>query len=423
MQRAVSVIAAVLALSAGATAAFADDPDQKKTAEADVLTRARPEFDALGIRAGSFFFYPALSAGFGTTDNVFNDQSNISDTLFTLGPEFRLQSAWSRHALALKGGAKIVSFSDQGGEDHTDWNLGADLRLDILRGTEFTADGHYALEHEPRGTDLTGGFNAGDPAEPTEYSRTGFGGAFAHTLNRVRLQVGASLDQFDFEDTPRVGGGAAINNDDRDRTATEIFGKVALKASEDSAVFVRGRWTQHDFDAAVDDDGFNRDSDSIGLDGGIEFEMTHMFVGQAFVGYEQRSYDDPAFSDTSQFGFGAGLKWFPSMLTTLSVDAARAIEETSILGASGYVSTRAQIGLDHELLRNVILSGRLSYENDDYLEVTRTDDVLHAALSGRYLIDNHFHLNAGWEYTNRDSTSLPFEYSTGQFQLSLTGKL
>jgi hypothetical protein len=146
-------------------------------------------------------------------------------------------------------------------------------------------------------------------------------------------------------------------------------------------------------------------------------------VGEIFAGYESRDYADAAFAETSELAFGAGLKWFPSMLTTISLDGARTIEDTSITAASGYVSTRGEIGVDHELLRNFILSGRLGYENAEYQDVVRNDDILRGSLSGRLLINNNLHFDAGWEYIDRNSSELPFEYSTGQFQLSLTGKL
>lgn len=409
-------------LSAGASIVRADDvPDTAP----DVLERARPEYDARGIRMGSFFLYPSLSAGGGYTDNVFNEPSGVGDYFYTLAPQVKLQSAWSRHELSLTADAKSFWFADQGSEDRTDWNLGANARIDIVRGTDFKFDAALAQLHEPRGTDLTGGLAPGDPAEPTEYGRMHVGAEFGHTFNRVHISVGAALTSFDYEDTPRVLPAipASFNNDDRDRTVTDFFAKLSVKASEDTAIFLRGRIDDHDFDALVDDDGFNRDSSGMGLDGGLEFRMTHVLVGEIFAGYMLRSFDDAAFSDANEFAFGAGLKWFPSMLTTVRLDAARTVEDTSITAASSFVSTRGELGLDHEILRNFILSGRIGFENAEYLGVGRDDDILHGSLSGRYLINNSFHLDAGWEYIDRSSTSLPFEYSTGQFQLSLTGKM
>lgn len=423
MRHFVLAFAMIAALVPGVTPARADDPDSSSSA--DVMTRARPEYDAPGLRVGTFFLYPAVSAGFGYSDNVFNDASNVGDYFYTAAPELRFQSAWARHALTIAVASQTYSFSNQESENRTDWNASADLRLDIVRGSEIKAGVHIDSEHEPRGTDLTGGLIAGDPAEPTELSRTGFDAEIGHTLNRVHLALGGSWETTDYEDTPRVAPAvpAFFNNDDRDRTVSEVFAKASVKAGEDTAVFLRGRVNDHDFETDVDDDGFNRDSSGWGIDGGFEFAMTHVLVGELFAGYTQRSYDDPAFDEAAEVAFGAGLKWFPSMLTTISVDGARTIEDTSIQAASGYVSTRGELGVDHELLRNVILSGRLGYENAEYLDVARNDDILHGSLSGRFLINNNLHFDAGWEFFDRNSNALPFEYSTGQFQLSLTGKL
>jgi hypothetical protein len=423
VRRSLAGLIALGALVMSAAEAFANDPDQGESA--DVLTRARPEYDAPGIRVGSFFLYPALAAGFGYSDNVFNDASNIDDYFYSLAPELHFRSSWSRHMLNLTAEATSYWYSDQGSEDRTDWNIGADGRIDIVRGTDIEAEVHFQNLHEPRGTDLTGGFVAGDPAEPTELSRSGFGGAFNHTINRVRLSVGGSVETIDYEDTPTVQPFVPtfINNDDRDRTVTEFFAKAAVEATEDTAVFIRGRINDHDFDTAVDDDGFNRDSSGWTFDGGLEFSMTHVLVGELFAGYTQRSYDDPAFDDTSELAFGAGLKWFPTMLTTLRFDGARTIEDTSITAASGYVSTRGEVGVDHELLRNVILSGRLGYETAEYQDVVRSDDIIRGSVGGRFLINNNLHFDAGWEFIDRNSNALPFEYSTGQFSLALTGKM
>jgi hypothetical protein len=415
-------IAATCTLIVGGPYARASEAE---SSNADVLQRARPEYDAPGMRMGSFFLYPSLTAGVGYLDNAFNDATKVGDYFYSIAPELKLQSSWSRHELTIAAGGKSYWFAEQGSEDRTDWNAGAKARIDIVRGSDIKLEAAFAQAHEARGTDLTGGLAIGDPAEPTAYSRARLGAEFGHTFNRLHVALGGSLTSFDFDDTPRVLPVVPdeFNNDDRDRTVTEFFAKATARVSEDTGVFLRGRIDDDDFDVLLDDDGFNRDSSGIGLDGGLEFRMTHVLVGEIFAGYTMRSYDDVAFTDANEFGFGAGLKWFPSMLTTISLDGARTIEDTSITAASSFVSTRGQLGIDHELLRNLIVSGRVGYENLEYLGIGRSDDVMRGALGGRYLLNNNFHLDAGWEYVDRSSTVLPFEYSTGQFHLSLTGKM
>ncbi len=413
-------VCAALLLGAGLARAGSTD-----ISSSDIYSRARPEYDPAGVRAGSFFLYPSLTSGAGMNGNVFNDSSNAQDMFYSVNTGLKLQSAWSRHELAVAAQTSSVWFSEQITENRTDWDLSARMRLDVMRGTEISVDGHTARAHEARGTDVTGGLEAGDPAEPTAYSRNGFDVELEHAFNRVRLSLGGGIAQFDFDDTPAVQPSfpLTINNDDRDQTTTVAFAKTAIEAWSDTAVFMRGTLSTSDFIAEVDDGGFNRDSSELAVDGGLEFSFTNVLVGEVSAGYAQKSFDDPAFAAAAEVSVNVGLKWFPSMLTTISVDASRSFEDTSVAAAPGFLSTRGGVGLDHELLRNFILSGRVAYETNAYPGIERNDNIMKGSLSGRYLINNNLHLDAGWEFVDRNSSSLPFEYSTGQFQFSLTGKM
>jgi hypothetical protein len=214
-----------------------------------------------------------------------------------------------------------------------------------------------------------------------------------------------------------------MNNDDRDRSTNRFSGKASWEMWSDASLFVRGTHMSTDYVAAVDDDGVNRDSSEFVLDGGVEFAISHVLNGEIAAGTSQKTFVDPSLTAMSGANVNIKLKWYPSMLTNVTIDGGRSNEETSVTGSSGIVSTRGGVTVDHELLRNVILSGRVSYENDAFAESTRNDDVLRGSVSGRFLLNNEFHLDAGYEFVDRTSSDLPFAYSASQFQLSLTGKM
>ena len=422
MRVAVSAAIFASALTLSPTLALANDPDEAETA--DVVTRPRPDYDARGIRMGAFYLYPSLAAGAGYSDNVFNTHTGtVDDTLFTANPQLRLRSNWAQHSFNVTAEAKSYWYDTQTSENRTDWNVSADGRIDIARGSDISGEIHFRDYHEERGTDLVGGLTIGDPAEPTSLSDFGGSLALTHTFNRLVVSVGGGVDDISYRDTPVVGGGPDINNSDRDRAVTEAFAKATYEVTPDTGVFVRGAWNERDFKTAVDDFGFNHDSSGWTIDGGVHFAMTHVLIGEVFGGYQEQNYDFAAFTTTEGFSFGAGLKWFPTMLTTISLDGARTIEDTSITGSSGYISTRGMLSLDHELVRNVILSGKVGFESADYQDIVRTDDIVSAQLDGIYLINNNFHFDAGWRYVDRDSDVTPFAYTTNNFFLSLTGKM
>ena len=149
----------LFALLVNATPALAADPATGDGA--DVLTRARPEYDARGVHVGTFFLYPSLTGGLGYSDNVFNSQADLDDYFYALSPQIRLASDWARHALNLSAEATSHWYDAQSGENRTDWNVGANGRLDIVRGSEIKAEVHHIELHEPRGTDQTGGLCRG----------------------------------------------------------------------------------------------------------------------------------------------------------------------------------------------------------------------------------------------------------------------
>jgi hypothetical protein len=398
--------------------ALAFDPDN----DAEVMSRPRPEFDAVGVPVGSFMFFPTLTAGVEYTDNVFNVPEGfgeVEDFIFSLTPAAKLKSNFSRHALNFTAEAISLFYNDFGSEDRTDWGVGADGRIDIARGTDIAGEIHYRDAHEARASeDLI------LIAEPVAYTIFGGAAAINHSSGHFRGSVGATYDEFDFDDS--VGFGP-INNDDRDRSVTEAYAKLGVAVSPGTGVFVRGRWNQRDYDAAVDDFGFNHDSDGWAVEGGLDFEVTRLLVGEIYGGYTEQSYDDAAFAPTDTFVYGAGLKWFPSLLTTVTLKAKRSIEESSVsilfASASGYISDDVSLQIDHELLRNFIVWANAGYGQNDYQEILRNDDILTAGLGAIFLINNNLHLNASYRIVDRSSDDPFFDYSNNSFTLSLTGKL
>jgi hypothetical protein len=148
-----------------------------------------------------------------------------------------------------------------------------------------------------------------------------------------------------------------------------------------------------------------------------------VLTGEIAAGMVTRSYQDPSLAETAGASVDIRLKWFPSMLTNVTIDGGRSIEETTVDGAASLVSTRGEVRLDHELLRNLIFSGSMGYENQEFTGGLRNDDILKGTVSGRYMINNNIHLDAGWEFVDRTSSDVPFSYSASQFQFSLTGKM
>lgn len=394
-----------------------------ESAASDVYTRLRPEYDPNGIRMSTLSLYPTLSSGGGINSNVFNAPVGTQDYFYSMDAGLQVKSDWSRHKFTLDAHTQSVWYSNQVTENRNDWSLDTSVTLDLLRGTQLRLDGAIATEHEARGMSHAGGALTGDPSEPTEFSRNAGGVEFEHTFNRLKLNAGGSWQSLDYVDGETIGTALVINNDDRDRTEMRYFGKASLEVWSDTAVFARAAMTDIAYAEALDDLGLRRDASELKIDGGFDFSLTHVLTGEIAAGMATRSYEDPSLAETTGASVDVRLKWFPTMLTNVTLDGGRAIEETTVDGAASLVSTRGEVRVDHELLRNLILSGSMGYENQEFTGGLRNDDILRGAVSGRYMINNNIHLDAGWEFVDRTSSDVPFSYSASQFQFSLTGKM
>lgn len=131
--------------------------------------------------------------------------------------------------------------------------------------------------------------------------------------------------------------------------------------------------------------------------------MTALVRGEIAVGYIHQDFDNPAFPDISGLGARGQLEWFPSQLTTVTLAAGRSVEDTPLTGAGAYVAGSVGLSVDHELLRNVILTGRLTWSQDVYEGVDREDRRVSASLGATYLISRNLGLTATLSMLDVDS--------------------
>lgn len=362
-----------------------------------VLTRERPEYDPLGIRAGAFIFRPKLANKVRYNDNVLaREDDEEDDVSFLVSPQARLESDWNNHALNLEAGADIARFVDRSDEDHEDYYGGLDGRLDINRDTNLSGGVNYSRLNEPRRNP-----DEADGQERTEFDLIQGDLAFIRALNRFSLRVDGAATRFDFDDADIAGG--SINNDDRDRTEVRAGARGGYRIQGAYELFVQGYGNQRIYDAARDDNGLDRDSRGFEVAVGAAADFSGVTFGEVFFGWLSQDFDDGSLDSIDGPLVGASLTWNPSGLTAVVGSVERTVEETTFTGASGYVSTAVDLTVTHELLRNVILEAGGSFARNDYEGIGRDDDVYEAEVGARYLLNRNAYLTATYNFFKRDS--------------------
>lgn len=410
---------ALVALTAGAAMAADDAATPMTDQRGSVVDRARPAYDAVGIRAGGFTVFPQATLGGIYDDNIYaTDVNETDDFITTLGTSVAVNSNWSRHALNFNASVKQYLYTDNDDEDRLDWNVGANGVVDVTRNTQFAGGLSYAQLHEDRG----------DPSaptaakEPTEYSLFSGNASALQRFNRLSVKLAGEYNDYDYDDVENTIGGI-IDQDGRDRVETLESLRFGYDVTPDTNIYVQAGLNQREYDLQPPAVATNRNSDGYDAVIGSDFRLGALFQGGIYGGYQEQKYDSALYPSIDGPSYGANIEWYVTPMTTLTFDADASIQETTSAGASGYFSQSFGVRVDHELVRNILLNARVSYSDDEYEGIARSDDTLRGGLGLDYLVNRNFTLGVDYDYTDKDSDQIGSDYKRNKIGLTLTGKL
>jgi hypothetical protein len=360
-----------------------------------VRQRPRPDYEAIGIKTGGFTVYPRVTLSAERDDNIYATAiDEESDTIWRVKPEVAARSNWSRHALGAYASASINRYADFGSEDTEEYTVGVNGRLDIERGSNITGSLRYEDLYEPR----TAPTSFAAAVSPVEYTLTTADVAGVKEFNRLRLLGSFNSKAYDYKDAKNAAGGV-IEQDTRDRDEFRFGGKAEYAVSPDTALFLAVMGNKKDYDLAI----AGRDSDGYTATVGANFELSQAIRGSLEGGYMKQSYDNPIYTDIDGFNALGRVEWFPTQLTTVTLNGARTIEESVAVGSQGYIAATVGAGIDHELMRNVLLSALVNYEKDDYRSIDRNDKRTGFNASATYLMNRNVGLVLSYSFLKQDS--------------------
>ncbi|WAC59211.1 outer membrane beta-barrel protein [Brevundimonas sp. SL130] len=364
-----------------------------------VRERARPEYEALGLGAGAFTIFPKLQLDAEYNDNVFASETDEQDDfIFRIRPEVLAESDWSRHSLQAYARSVISRNADFDSEDTTDWTVGTRGRLDVVRGSSVSGGAEYGHLTEPRSSTNT----AQSSVDPIEYDLASAYVGAVRAKGRVRVSGRADLKSWDYEDG-ETAAGDVIDQSARNRTNFALAGRVDYALSPATALFGMVTGNERDYDSNTSTTTPARDSSGVEALVGVNFELGAVSRGEVAAGYISQSYDNAAYTDIDGFGGRAQLEWFPTELTTVTANVSRTIEDAGIIGSAGYLSSEVGGKVDHELLRNLILTGQLTYSKDDYNAIDRDDQRVNASMAATYLLNRNYGVTTTLSYLDLSS--------------------
>lgn len=360
-----------------------------------VFDRARPAYDAKGIDLGGFRLFPTATVSETYDDNIFAAESNEEDDFITAVTAGLLaRSEWSRHEVAVEAAVRHEKFLTNDDQDRTDYIVRPTATLEL--GGRDTA--RLTAEHSKRTIGRDDPEDSGDE-DPTEFYRFAGGGEYIARVNRVFFGFNANARRDDY---------ISSGDSDLDRNEYRFGLPLGYEFSAKTDVVLEPFVRRRDFDE-VDSTGADRDAWAGGATVGIDTEVTSLLHVNFDIGFIANDFDDSTFDDSIDLIFGGEAIWYVTPLTTVKGRAERRDIATNQPGSSSKTQSSLGLEVQHEVQRNVLVGGQVSYINDDFRDVNRTDDRVILGLGAEYLLNRHVSLTADYQYqqrwSDRDSES------------------
>ena len=385
-----------------------------------VLERPHPEYEAVGLPFGTFTAFPRLQIDGEYSDNIYAVSTGaVDDFIVRIKPEISIESGWSRHFFGAYARGSLSRYNDYSSENADEWGVGANGQIDFTRAANITLGVDYASLVEPRSSS-----NAPTTTvKPVEYDTAQAFLAGTRVSGRLKLSARGDVRSFDYKDGVTAGG-FVVDQDNRDRTVSSLTGRVDYAVSPATAWFVSASGNKRAYDVASTPTSAARDSSGYEILAGANFELGAVVRGEVAAGYISQQFDDAAYGTIDGFGARGRLEWFPTQLTTVTATASRTVEDSGIQGSGGYLSSAVGVSVDHELLRNVIVSGQVSYVQDAYDGIDRDDDLLAARASATYLANRRLGVTLAASHTERSSSGADsgVEFTDNRLSVSLVSQ-
>jgi len=377
-----SVMASALAavITPAAVAQSANNPFQRDRYTA-VTERQQPDFDPEPVRAGAFLVNANAGLAAEFNDNVYAQNSGISDTILRFTPEVDLRSNWNSHALAAGLAVNHNEHLDQGSETSTDYNGYVDGRLDVTRTFQLTGRLNAAHVTEQR-------YEPGNTGtDPTQSDRLGYTAGAQYQTDRLQLRGSVGFNQNDYDN---------VVGPNRDFKETFYSGRASFAFSPDFALFVQGRTSEQDYDVS------DRDGERTSYEVGASFEFAAPFRGEVAIG--NVSEDKVSRPDLDGLSLDARVEWFPTQLTTVTFRGYSTVFDPGLTASASALSTSYGVRVDHEFYRNLILFGDVGVGTYDYEGVNRTDDFSDFAAGAAWKLNKHARLEGSYRIHNTESS-------------------
>jgi hypothetical protein len=340
--------------------------DERYTA---VMERIQPGYAVAGIPLGTLTLSPSMAIKSGYDDNIFaTETGKVADEFVRFLPQATLQNNGSQSVWTLDGRAQIDRYLHRTTEDIADYAITATDITRIDHATTLRLAARTESEHQSRLSQDIFEFTV----KPVHYTEQSASVALTRDWGKFRAAGEALLAHFNYRNG-ELPDGTVSDQQGLDQTSYRINVKLSYAQNPSLAWFLNASYNNRNFRTGTVETP-QRDSQGYQLLGGADFEPTALVRGSIGIGYIKQNFRLPFFRDLGGLSYDVKLQFFPTQLTTVTVKGTRKVLDSGIPLSGGYLSTEGSVQIDHEWLRQLILSASFGLQHNKFNNLDRIDD-------------------------------------------------
>ncbi len=399
-----------------------------------------------GIQAGPFRVKPTIGVTFSNDSNVtLANKDEVGSFVTRVSPGIRLDTGNDRRSFSLAYEIDTARYSDKAAKksDYTDHQLVAGARFSPSSRTAIELGADLNRGHDRRGESARQGTLAEfRNLESDQWRSTGAHAGFTFGAPQARMNFGllGGLRNLEYRNNREYS-----TFGDRDENFLE--GRVGLRLTPKTSVFLSARGNAIDFDRArlaAGNQLIEIDSDERIYLLGLQFDATAKTSGRIAVGRSSKDFDDNRIDDYSGTAWDVGLQFRPRSYSVFDLSATRRTDEgvdylstTNVSGNSSYLLARdITLAWTHGWSDRLHTTIDFGQERSDYVSFlgnsTRDDRFRFYGLSVDYALTSWLNVGAGYKSYTRDSDARvttasgqleAYDYDRDELLISFEGSL
>ncbi len=376
------------------------------------LAKLEP-FDPVGVKVGSFVYFPELQVSGVATNNIMRSPKPESDTYADINSLSRLVSNWDTHALELRSTGLYSFHSDYPSEDDRAWGVEARGRLDVTKRTNVQALASYNVSQESR-TAIDASTAGPRPNVATDTQEV----ALNHRFNRLSVQIRGTHFDTNYENVRDKG--FLINNEERDISQNEGAVRLKWEFKPTFSVFGEVEGNRREFDAPAQSDKIRRDGTGQRYRAGVDFGAAGKTVrGEVSLGWGEQETDDHRLEAASTTLLDANLAYRMSDLNSLLFTAQTEIYDTTGTKSAFVPSHTAGVELRHAFTEYLIGSAGMALTYRNYTSEPIEETELRTTLGAEYFINREVVLFGRYQHIAFDSSSKGADYDADDIRVGV----